>query len=79
MENDMSEKCTCRVCTYGRKVQDHLASVKAHSPASYDFFTDMHVRLCNAQMERDAYRAMLAGDWPAGRLVFIPTCEKAHD
>jgi len=67
-------KCKCSVCKYMNLVDYHLDIIKDHE-SSVDFFTDMYSRLCGAEMDNDVTRAMLKGDWPNGKLIYVPKCE----
>ena len=68
-------KCTCNVCKYAHEVDRHLSIIKDMGCASsVEFFEGMYNRLCGAQMDNDVNRAMLNGDWPSGKLVYVPKC-----
>ncbi len=67
--------CNCDVCKYANLVDHHLDAIKDHKDA-VKFFEGMYNRLCGAEMDNDVNRAMLNGDWPGGKLVYVRRCEK---
>lgn len=56
-----SSMCDCKVCKYGRLVEDNLADLP--SPQK-EFFEDMYERLCSTENDLDVCNAILDGSWP---------------
>jgi len=64
--------CNCKLCQRHVEFEKHI---KTMNPEAQDFFTRIYEDLDGAETDINVHQAMLAGDWPGGRLVFIPNCE----
>ncbi len=53
--------CNCRVCTYGREVQEQLAKLPDEQRT---FFEDMYDRLIGEEDQSNYYQAIVDGSWP---------------